>query len=991
MTKKLLSLFLLLFLSYASITVYGIPSESQSVDREKDFRELKLFLNPREKEWIENHRNITLAVNGNYMPYEGFLNTGGNNRVFEGIVSDYVRYINRRTGLDMHPKDNAPSAQPREMLRNREVDVIPAISYSPEREKFMLFTQPYLKLKLAVVVSNSSNIESPDDIRGKTIAAVGHQTYEEILKKDFPNSKFIHKKSIDAALKAVASGKIDAYIGDFSSIIYRRNRLGLDNLKLVGATPYEVDLRFGIRKDWPELVRIIEKTLATMTERQRHYIYRYWTETRIERETDWSIIFEIAGIGLAVVLVLCAFFILWNRRLGREIIDRKSIESELRNSVELLETLFDTIPGPVFYIGIEGEFLGCNKAFCDEISGGTKSDLKKRNIYDVFAIMNSDKITAMKSNTSQLIQNPGVQVFDIDLVCTDGTIRDFSVYSATFRRNHRQSGIICLMLDITDKKKIDKELILAKNAAEVATDAKSNFVANMSHELRTPLNAVIGISHLIMQTELNEKQLNYLHKIDSASRHLLGVINDILDFSKIEAGKMNMEIIDFSVKKVCQDISDMFVNKAREKDLKLTFSVSPRIPRRLKGDPLRLKQILINLVSNAIKFTNSGEVVLMVDAGRRRGRKIKVKFTVQDTGIGMSQEQVESLFVPFTQADESMTRKFGGTGLGLVITKSLIELMSGRLEVESSLDIGSTFAFDIELESDPDAEDATDTSTVIPLTRVSMKSKHLEKLEKIRGAQVLLVEDNAINRQVAMEMLTQAGIVVEVAENGQEAVDMIVDQNMKFDAVFMDVQMPIMDGYKATELIRENTKELPIIALTAHVMPAAIKRCLQSGMNDHLNKPLNPELLYSTLVKWVKPGKREFTPPQQTTKPAGKPELCDMPGLNITSALEPIDGDTVLMKQLLDTFRKDFGHEGLAMMKRLQEGKLDDLKNSLHKIKGSASYIGADDIKTTAAVLEEKLINGETVSIEELNVLAGHISTAVDSIAILIEKPTIVH
>jgi two-component system sensor histidine kinase/response regulator len=946
-----------------------------------------------EKEWLARHGNISLGVAENDYPYERLVITPGGDRHYEGIVSDYVKYINRVTGLKMYPSRVLSWEVTLPALELGEVDVLPMVVRTPELEQYLLFSQPYMCLKLGIVATNGGSIRTPEDIRGKTIATVKNYAYEYLLKDDFSTSVFLLFNNAEEALRAVASGRADAYAGDFFATGFLLNRLGLDNLKLIGATPYEIDICFGVRKDWPELAGIIDKVLDSIGNRRKSHSFRYWTRgetSKRAKTTDWSLIWEVASGGVVGVLLLVMVFILWNRSLGREIVERRKAEVQLRNNIQLLETLFDTIPGPVFYVGINGDFLGCNKAFCDDITGVSREDMKDKSIYDVIARENGEKVTLLQNHTSQLIQHPGVQTFDVDLVCTDGIVRDFSVYSATFKRNGRESGIINLMLDVSDKKKVEKELLLAKNAAEAATNAKSNFVANMSHELRTPLNAVIGISHLIMQTELTDKQHNYLEKIDSASRHLLGVINDILDFSKIEAGKMNIEAIDFNIKKLCQDINDMFAAKAREKDLKLSFCISPRIPRKLKGDPLRLKQILINLVSNAIKFTNHGEVVLLVEPGRKRGRKLKVKFTVQDTGIGMSEEQVELLFVPFTQADDSMTRKFGGTGLGLVITKSLIEIMNGTLEVESTLNVGSSFSFDVELEADMNDQETTDTSTVIPINRITVKNKNLEKLRKIQGAKVLLVEDNAINRQVAMEMLIQVGMSVETAENGQEAVERIVEGGQQYDAVFMDVQMPVMDGYKATELIREINSQLPIIALTAHVMPAAIKRCLQSGMNDHLNKPLNPELLYSTLLKWIKPGQRVFANSAVNTdaeKSQVKPELCDMPGLNISAALEPVEGDTALMKQLLDTFRKDFGNEGVSLLNSLKNNDWDSLKNALHKIKGSASYIGAEEIRDSAAYLEEKLINGHTVSKAELNV----ISLVVDSIAILIGKPTVAH
>jgi len=703
---------------------------------------------------------------------------------------------------------------------------------------------------------------------------------------------------------------------------------------------------------------------------------------------------QIIALSGVVILVIVVGVLFWRRRIIREISDRQNAEDSLRNHIDFLRTLFDTIPGPVFCCTTDGIILSCNRRFIDLMVGPDCPELNGNSLFQVLDRNNADKTELLRARLREVPDAGDALILDLDLIDCANQRREYSVFIGAFRKNTQSRSMIGVMLDITDKKQIQFELVQAKNAAESATEAKSNFVANMSHELRTPLNAVIGISHLLLQTELNEKQLEYLEKIDTSSRHLLGVINDILDFSKIEAGKMTIEEIDFSISSICQELNDMFLNKAKEKNLNLVFSLDERVPAMLCGDPLRLKQILINLISNAIKFTNQGEITVAIESGRKRGRKVKLKFSVRDTGIGMSQEQLDSLFEPFSQADNSMTRKFGGTGLGLVITRRLIEIMNGHMEVESTPGSGSNFIFDIELDLvTEETAELLGASPIITVNHMTMKEKNLEKLQKIRGAKVLLVEDNTINRQVAMEMLSHVGIVVDSAENGKEAVDMLLEEHRDYDAIFMDVQMPIMDGYKATETIRAAGVTVPIIALTAHVMPAAIKRCLQSGMNDHLNKPLNPELLYASLLKWIKPGQRETIEENRKAMlpPVEKPKLCDMPGLNISRALEPLDGDTALLAQLLNSFRKDFGAEGNCIIRAFDSGDFSYLKHTFHKIKGSASYIGADDLRNIASTLEEKLFNNEAVSLDEVEALIRHLSQVNDSIAMLGGKPTVVH
>ena len=949
-----------------------------------------LTFTPEEKKWLAAHSLIRLGVHQSYLPYEEVTSRN----IYEGIVADYIRYICRRTGLKMKPDSLLSWYNPVKLVIDRKIDVIPMIGETREREKHILFSKPYLRLKIAIMTLNSKSLETVEELQGKTVAAILNHNYEKMLKQDYPGVNFFLVPNEIEAIKALAKGKVEAVIGDLATLTYLRRKTDSEPLKLIGITPYEYEICFGVREDWPELVSILNKTIQSMPTRQKHYLYRHWTSVRIEHEPDLTMVYRLAGLAGLVLLAIGVGVFLWRRRVIREISSRERSEDDLRSHLDFLQTLFDTIPGPVFCCNPYGTLLNCNRAFYDLLIGSTKENMIGNSLYEVIKVNNNDKVELFREKIQSAPGCSGAMLFDLEINAADSAVRDFSCYIASYRKNNQQVGVIAVMLDISEKKRIQRELELSKNAAEAATEAKGNFVANMSHELRTPLNAVIGISHLIRQTELNEKQVGYMEKIDSSSRHLLGVINDILDFSKIEAGKMTMENIDFNLFSICQELNDMFSAKAKEKQLSLIFKIDDKIPQTLCGDPLRLKQVLINLISNSIKFTESGSITITVETGRKRGRRIKIKFAVSDTGIGISPEQMRGLFEPFSQADNSMTRKFGGTGLGLVITKRLIEMMGGHLEIDSTQNVGSDFAFDAEL--DLGAEETSQAnggnSSVINVDRLTMKERNLERLEKIRGARVLLVEDNTINRQVAMEMLNHAGIVVESVENGKEAVDEIVGRGERFDAVFMDVQMPIMDGYKATEIIRAALIDVPIIALTAHVMPAAIKRCIQAGMNDHLNKPLNPELLYSSLLKWIKPGKRNAAPAGR--KPVSiddKPKLCDMPGLNISRALEPLDGDTVLLSQLLDTFRKDFGAEGNNIIRAYETGEFNYLKHSFHKLKGSAAYIGAEEIRTSAGALEEKIINNKEITMADAENLVRSLSQAIDSIAMLIGKPTVAH
>lgn len=931
MRKILYLLAFILLLPWNHLTCYVAEPELSFTEEEKAF--------------IAEHPVIRSGIDPNLVPFE-FIDKDGE---YKGITKDYVEIISEKTGLifEIVPDLSWPEAYDQALAG--KIDVLPSMSKTEEREKYFLFSDAYYSSKRVIVTQDTNtSIKGIEDLYGSTVAVQRNSSHHSNLLA-YPEIKLSLYNSVESALTAVANGSEQAFVGNLATTNYFIKSNGLTNLKYTALeAEKEQALHIAVRKDWPELVEIINKVIASITEEEKIAINNKWIQ--VDSDVDYGPIMRVVLIISGLIVIVLTVSIFWIARLKKEV------------------------------------------------------EMRKR--------------------------------FQIDL---------------------------------------EK----AKKEAEDANSFKSNFMARMSHEIRTPLNAITGMAYLLKKTQVSLTQKMYIDRITQASTNMLSIINDILDFSKIEAGKVELEITSFDLDQVIQDVVNIISYKIEEQEIGFKLSKDPAIPNWFLGDEKHLEQILLNILNNAAKFTSEGDVSLDIRLVAKENDKYHLAITIKDTGIGMTKEQVDKLFLPFTQGDISINRRFGGTGLGLSIVKNLLDMMGGHVQVYSTVGEGSTFIIHLALELDKEKEEEYrknvsgdhfknvktlvlektgasmniidsylgsfgmdcelttsqasalnmlvaangkfskpfdllildyDTPTdggfhfiqilrensnivkmpkivmLLPMMRDDLFDKldsygvdigigkpiipsilfngildifklkavvanQPEEINKVHTAQndpscVLVVEDNKTNQIIAKSLLEQVGIKVLMASDGQVGVELVRKNKDKIDLILMDLHMPVMNGYEATVEIQKISKDVPIVAMTADVILGVTEKCEQYGIYHYISKPFDPERFIATVTSLITEDKKRKT---------RNPEILDT-----VAGLKNIGGNKELYHEVLHEYYKENKDTASQLSEAIQMERFTEAISIVHKVKSSSASIGAkalyDISKQLQKTLEEKKV-----------------------------------
>jgi len=1048
------------------------PAESLAIRRAWGEISKTRILNPtfaltdEEVLWLQSHPQIKVASNPNWAPLE-FTGPDGE---LNGVSRDYLNTLEKVLGVQFEPAKGLSWQDMVEQVKSGQLDMLTSLRQTPDRENYFHFSDEFQSHPIMIFAGPAvSYIADLDQLIGKRVGVLDSYATQELLATHHPDIELIASDSITSALRLLAAGGIDAFVGNIVTTTYYLNQLGLTQIKVVGETPYRYGQAMAVRKDWPLLASILSKALNAIPEEDHNAIMSRWLPAKFKLGFDYRQLW----LPAAVVLLIFAVIFYWNRRLAREVTARKQtelalkaqqqhlddvlkvspsgiwdwdittdrcycspsyfhmlcyepedfsvndihttwlnlvhpddletalavydqcissgeafsqkyrlrcksgrykwvldegqvvsrdasgkpsrmigahvdidafkqLENELRaakdeaeNAVlslnkqkSILEHILSNIPNQIFWKDLSSKYLGCNKKFIEIVGLNELGDVIGKSDYEFPRYSEHAEIYIAS---------------DKKIIATGQTILNIEEPYNYFVNGKRQKGyvitskvplqdedgevfgVLGVATDITERKRIEKDLAKSKDAAEAANLAKSVFLANMSHELRTPLNAVLGFSELMARdTMISPEHKEYLRVINSSGHHLLSVINDVLDMSKIEAGHLQLETHPCDLHLLLQDVHDMFKARASDKGIQLKLEQHADLPRYIQIDTAKLRQILINLLSNAIRFTEKGCVVLHVHAEPQALGNFQLHFQLTDTGVGIPEEKIQTVFEAFIQA-ESHVNDQEGTGLGLTISRQFIQLMGGNISVKSSPQSGTTFRFMIQAKESHQPFAPIDEEPTKPVLAPNEPEWR-----------ILIVEDQDNNRALLHHQLEEAGFVVHEAINGEQAIKQFKDYQPHL--IWMDMNMPVMNGYEATRHIRAlpGGQQVKILALTASAFKEQARDILAVGCDEVLNKPYSEQALFDAMAKhlelqYVYAHSRSLDADRVSYKLEPE-DLLALPSLWLSQMLNAARvGDIDDMATQVDVLSEQYSTEKLAFSQYLNDYQIESLIHLLEE------------------------------------------------------------
>lgn len=842
---------------------------------DKNAQEPQLDLTAEQRQWIKDHPSLRVGFDPDFMPFEGLDGKG----IYTGIASDFVKIVEDRLDIKMLPQYGLSWEQVIDGSKNGTVDIVPCLGDTPEREDFLDFTIAYYTAPATIFAQKSSpDYRTLSELAGKKIALTKAYWLDELIGRDYPEFMISRYETNTKCLEALAVGEVDAYVADLPSTVYLIQKMSLTNLKVAGYGEYTMRLHMGVSKDMAPLIPILNQVLKGIPGATREAIDQKYvmleTKSIWEKREFWTTIGSFAAIFALVVLLILT----WNQSLKQQVLLKtRELQRELderRFTEEKYSSVFFQAADAIGlihrrdqkYLEVNDAFLRTFQYAVRDVIGHTSEEI------GIWADQNRRDETYRLLNTEGKALN-----MEVAWRTKDGRLLE-GLLSSEILHIHDDDFINFVWHDISERKAREQELLqayeqmeqniqkrtaelgIAKEKAEAANKAKSLFLANVSHELRTPLNAILGYAQLLQQeNELSSRQKEDLGIISRSGEHLLKLINEVLEMSKIEAGKTTLNPSTFNLHQMIKDITSMFESPTIEKGLAFKVTLDDDIPAYIEGDEVKIRQIVINMMGNAIKFTEKGKISFAVRADPFKDGIARVYFEVADTGPGIASDMMDTLFEAFQQGDAGM--RAGGTGLGLTISQEYARLMGGLIRVYSILGEGSTFTAEINVRESqvPAFDSSTQYHRVIGIERGEPEFR------------VLVADDVVENRNLLIRWLNTVGFVTMGARDGAETVRMF--ESWKPHLILMDLRMPVMDGYEAMQRIRSmpDGKKTAIIVVTASAFERDRQRVLEeSGSDGYVRKPIVESELFRTIerclpVKFIYEEGTEGTPvPHQT-------------------------------------------------------------------------------------------------------------------------------